>query len=103
NIAWVGEVWVSAPMVVGPSTKLRITGSNGAAIIGRGVDQLFHVQVGAALHLSHLTLKHGYSRDNGGCIHAPVFTMVEAEDCAFEGCAAEEMEGGAIYSAAGSE
>lgn len=69
DVQWVGEVLVAETIRVSDGTSLTITGAGPGAIVdGNSTTQLFVAISGARLHLSDMTLAHGYDWENGGAL-----------------------------------
>lgn len=72
EVEWDGDVVVAETIRVYDGTSLTVTGaelSAGAIMDGNSTTQLIYISGGSTLHLTNMTLAHGYSPENGGAIY----------------------------------
>ena len=98
---WTGRVSVGAPITVLEGTFLSVTGENAEAEVYGGDTQtrLFEVSQGGGLVLSRLKLSGG-SASGGGAIYSKSAGLA-LDNCVFDGNAATEGNGGAVWADGG--
>lgn len=94
---WVGRVPIGAPIAVSSGTFLSVTGEDTSAeAYASTTTRLFEVGAGSRLTLTQLKLSGGSSADGGGAIYSRSANLT-LNTCVFEGNAATDGNGGAVW------